>query len=103
MIILVSIYKCGDEELVEKTTATQLGKCHSAGHKPSLQLGVRGDSRGRGKEVLCQSSGWGWATPDPRGAGCTKWALDVRLTVVDSSQPALTGGSSASGPLSQGN
>lgn len=43
MIILVSMYKCGDEELVEKTTATQLGKCHSAGHKPSLQLGVRGD------------------------------------------------------------
>lgn len=100
MIILVSIYKCGDEELVEKTTATQLGKCHSAGHKPSLQLGVRGDQgqleRGAAPKLRV-------GEVHPRRAGCTKGDLDVRLTVVDSSQPAPTGGSSASGPLSQGN
>lgn len=47
MIILILIYKCGDEELVEKTTATQLGKCHSAGNKSSPQLGVKKDSRGQ--------------------------------------------------------
>lgn len=47
MIILVLIYKCGDEELVEKTTATQLGKCHSAGNKSSPQRGVKKDSRGQ--------------------------------------------------------